>query len=80
MTDDPPDALDTETMSGTCPDTLAAWLWACDEHQDHGTADSQDEAEQHADLHESWHEEHDAPDGCHTVVWQRTPHERTATP
>lgn len=29
---------------GRCQDTVAGWLWYCDEHDSHGNADSEEEA------------------------------------
>jgi hypothetical protein len=74
------DILDVTAMESVCPQTVAGWLWYCDEHDTHGNADSEEEAEHCADAHSEYmlmiNGAEDAI-GCRTVVWYRTPHERT---
>jgi hypothetical protein len=38
-------------LERTCPETVAGWLWYCDEHNTHGNADSEDEAAAMVDAH-----------------------------
>lgn len=71
-----PTPLHLAFMETVCPSTVTGWLWYCDEHDTHGNADSEAEAEAMAAAHvefktdEGW-------DPCDVVVWQRVPQERT---
>jgi hypothetical protein len=71
----PPSPLDMTSMEGTCPQTVAGWLWYCDEHDTHGNADSEDEAEHVAAAHVEFIVDA-GEEPCDVLVWQRTPHER----
>jgi hypothetical protein len=62
-------------MESVCSDTAAGWLWYCDEHNTHGNADSEDEAEHMADAHVEFMV-YEGEEPCDVLVWQRTPHER----
>jgi hypothetical protein len=84
LADDPvvPDALDMAFQESVCPQTLRGWLWYCHEHDSHGNADSQEEAECVAGGHEMFWvsqlpEDADPDDSpCDVIVWMRTAHER----
>jgi hypothetical protein len=78
MSDYPPKPLDLSAMEGVCSETTNGWLYYCDEHDTHGNAGSQDEAEHMADAHVEFLLSDDEPDAepCEVIVWQRTPHER----
>ena len=69
-----PDAVDDEAMRQVCPSTMVGWLWYCDEHDTHGNADTESEAEFLADTHTEHLAQGD--DRCSTIVWQRVQHER----
>lgn len=66
------------TMASACPSTHNGWLWYCDVHDTHGTANSQNEAEHVAEAHRAHHESGGFEHGCHIVIWLRTEHERLA--
>ena len=82
MTDYMPDALDSAYQESVCPQTLRGWLWYCHEHDSHGNADTEEEAELGAGAHELYWQGQlpdDAPedeDPCDVIVWMRTQHER----
>ena len=46
-------------------------------HDTHGNADSQDEAEEYAEVHRTHFAEEQDDERCDVVVWLRTPHERS---
>jgi|SRR3954451_7952731 len=60
---DRPDVATAEqtTASLTSADFcgLSGWYWYCDEHDAHGIADTEDEAEFVLDAHVEYHELHD---------------------
>lgn len=78
-----PSILNVSAMEHICPTTREAWMWYCDEHDTHGTADSEEEADHMAAVHQEYKEElahdagEDAPEICEVIVWRRTSHERT---
>lgn len=74
----PPRMLDVSASASVCSDTINGWLWYCDEHDTHGNADSQEEAQHMADAHVDYHLELDEgeADPCDVMVWFRTEHER----
>ncbi len=78
MEDHAPSPLFLSAAEGVCRDTDAGWLWYCDEHDTHGNAGSEEEAEVVADAHaDYWSSvQDDEDDRCRVMVWQRTPHER----
>lgn len=52
MTDEPlVDLVFVLGARGSCPTTIGGWIWYCDEHDTHGNADSEEEAEFMADAH-----------------------------
>lgn len=63
-------------MASACPGTVHGWLWYCDVHDTHGTANSQDEAEHLAAAHRRYHDEGQFEHRCVVVIWLRTKHER----
>jgi hypothetical protein len=65
-------------MTFICPSTVAGWLWYCDNHDTHGNADTQDEAQAYAEAHREHFADDQADDPCDVIVWLRTPHERSA--
>ncbi len=78
MSDCRPDAVDALAMERICPETDRGWLWYCDEHDTHGNADSQLEAEHMARAHTDYfaREGRRAEEPCEPVVWRRAPNER----
>jgi len=44
-----------EITTNNC--TIGGWYWYCDEHDTHGNADSEDEAEFISEAHIKFHEE-----------------------
>lgn len=46
----------TEAAANSCRSTVNGWLWYCDQHDTHGNADTEDEADYMATAHEEWHE------------------------
>lgn len=80
MPDDvrPPSARLVVAMASACPETLNGWLWYCDVHDVHGTANSKEEAEYIADGHRAYHDRDSFQHRCHVVIWLRTQHERLA--
>lgn len=80
-----PDALDMVEQERVCTrdnPTVRGWLWYCHEHDSHGNADSQEEAEVVAGGHEMYWDAladpDDEDDQCDVIVWQRVGHERIA--
>lgn len=72
----PPSVLSMSAMEGVCSDTRNGWLWYCDEHDTHGNADEEDEAQDMAQAHVEYFLEQDDDEPCRVIVWQRTDHER----
>lgn len=62
--------LDDMIMASVCPQTIAGWLWYCDEHDTHGNADSEHEARAMGQAHSDYHRP-DTADDCEITVWQR---------
>ena len=52
-----PEIADLITPEGVCSSTVFvnSWVWYCDEHQQHGTAMSPEEAEHYAKAHAEWY-------------------------
>ena len=75
---DVPSPVDNSAAENVCSDTTAGWLWYCDEHDTHGNADTEEEAQLLAGTHELfWEAQQDEDeDPCPILVWRRTPHER----
>jgi len=78
-----PRPLDTAYQESVCPQTLRGWLWYCHEHDSHGNADSEEEAEMVAGAHEMFwqteledEDEDDEDSPCDIIVWMRMTHER----
>ena len=44
----------------SCPTTIDGWVWYCDEHQTHGNADSEEEAEHMSEAHVEFFEMEDS--------------------
>jgi len=65
-------------MASACPTTANGWLWYCDVHDTHGTANSQDEVEHVAQAHRDYHDRGGFDHRCNIVIWLRTEHERLA--
>lgn len=63
-------------MASECPTTLQGWMWYCDVHDTHGTANSQDEVEYVARAHREFHDQGGFRHRCRVVTWLRTEHER----
>ena len=79
MSDEPvPSPRLALAMASACPSTVNGWLWYCDVHDTHGSANSQSEVEYVAGAHRSFHEQGSFRHRCHIVVWLRTEHERVA--
>lgn len=78
-----PSPLHVGAMESICGDTIAGFLYYCDEQDAHGNADSQSEAEHMATTHQEYLREHramngdDEPEVCEVITWQPTSHERT---
>lgn len=77
-----PDPLHVAAMERVCPTTREAWMWCCEECDVHGTADTEDEANRMAALHQECQDELSFDAGeptatCEVIVWRRTAHERT---
>jgi hypothetical protein len=83
-----PDPLSISATESVCPETAAAWLYYCDQHDTHGNADTKAEADHMRAAHiayfleadrraavQSGYDDHE-PDPCQVLVWLRTPHER----
>jgi hypothetical protein len=65
-------ALHRSAINNVCDSTLNGWLYYCDEHDSHGNAGSQEEAEWLADAHTSFHADQEAEsDACEVIVWSR---------
>lgn len=47
-----------------CKQTVDGWLWYCDAHDTHGSADSKGEAEAVASAHERYKSDVDRADEC----------------
>lgn len=67
----PPDRLHAFAQGAVCCATGSGWLWYCDEHDTHGNADSEAEAETLAEVHSDFFDE-DYRERCTTIVWRRT--------
>ncbi len=74
MEDLPPSVLFLSAAESVCRDTASGWLWYCDEHDTHGNANSEDEAELVGGAHSDYWDE--GLDRCQVMIWQRTRHER----
>lgn len=71
------DAFHLSVTESICSDTADGWLWYCDEHDTHGNADDQGEAEYLAAAHRAWHQRSSRYETCpELIVWRRTPTER----
>ena len=78
MVDDfPPSPLHDSAMTYVCPGAVDGWLWYCDNHDTHGNADTEDEAEAYAEAHREYFQDEQDDDPCDVIVWLRTPHERS---
>lgn len=55
-----------------CPQTIGGWLWYCEEHDSHGNADSEDEAQALANAHAAHHADREVGETCQIVVWTRS--------
>lgn len=45
--------------ANACESTHGGWIWYCDEHDTHGNADSEEEAQFMSDMHVEYHSEGD---------------------
>ena len=53
--DSPLSPLHDKAIREVCPETQQGWLWHCHEHDTHGNADSEEEAQLCAEAHrEFW--------------------------
>lgn len=50
------------------PCTIAGWIWYCDVHDSHGSADSKDEAKHMVLAHEGFFDDGDAFEGCDLII------------
>lgn len=76
--DSPLSPLHDKAMREVCPETQQGWLWHCHEHDTHGNADSEEEAQLCAEAHrEFWMDQDEDDEPCDVWVWLRTSHERT---
>jgi hypothetical protein len=50
--------------------TVGGWVWYCDEHDTHGNADTEDEAEYLADAHREFCADPYDLEGCEVTVWK----------
>ena len=77
-------ALERYAYDSVCSATVAGWIYYCDEHDTHGNADTQDEADHMAAAHVGYHlgqaEEHGVvePDPCELFVFPRIYHANDA--
>jgi hypothetical protein len=80
--DHPPDLLASFAMDsgGVCPQTVAGWLWYCDEHDAHGNGDSEDEVQAYADTHREYLADVTPDPPCEVIVWERAPHDLGGSP
>ena len=73
MTIADPAPLHASARDHACASTVAGWLWHCDNHDTHGNADSQDEAEVYAETHHEYFAKQHGGNPCEVLVWLRTP-------
>ena len=65
----PPSSLDWARQY-VCPRTTGGWLWHCDEHDTHGNADTEDEAQVVAASHAAYFSDDMVGDVCLIRVWE----------
>jgi hypothetical protein len=60
--------MDELNYSNFCKGIQRGWIWYCDEHQDHGTADTVNEAKFVGKAHSKW-DIKQGGEGCHIEIY-----------